>query len=136
MTGAGKRGFLAAVGVGIVIAIVFLVQAAGESAEYYLYTSEAVERRDEFDDGRRFRLAGIVSPGTVVEADTGLEFVVDDGAAAVNVLLLDTPPPLFDGDVPVLLAGAWEGDRFVADQVLIRHEENYEAPESGTPTDS
>lgn len=132
MTGAGKRGFLAATGVGIVVALVFLVQAAGDSAEYYLYTSEAVERRAEFEDGRRFRLAGIVSPGSVVEADRGLEFVVDDGAAAVDVLLLDTPPPLFDGDVPVLLAGAWEGDRFVADQALIRHEENYEAPEEGS----
>ncbi|NIR34519.1 MAG: cytochrome c maturation protein CcmE, partial [Actinobacteria bacterium] len=61
---------------------------------------------------------------------------VEDGAAAIEVLLVDTPPPLFDEDVPVLLAGNWDGDRFVADEALIRHEENYEAPEEGAAVDA
>lgn len=127
-----QRGFLLVAGMGIAIALAFLVRAAGDSVEFYLYTSEAVERRAEFQDGRRFRLAGIVSPGTVDQTPDGIRFVVEDGAATVEVLLVETAPPLFQDDVPVLLSGSWEGDRFVADEALIRHEENYEAPEEGT----
>lgn len=128
-----NRLFLVTAGLGILVAVVFLVRSAGGSLEYYLYTSEAVARRADFPDGTPFRLAGIVEVGSVSEGPDGLSFVVEDGAAAVDVLLVDTPPQLFAEDVPVLLVGSWQGDRFVADQALIRHEENYEAPEEGTP---
>jgi cytochrome c-type biogenesis protein CcmE len=46
-------------------------------------------------------------------------------------VLLNTPPPLFNEEVPVLLEGSWSGDLFVADEALIRHDENYEVPEEG-----
>lgn len=126
------RLFLAFAGLGILVAVVFLIRSAGGSLEYYLYTSEAVQRRADFPDGRPFRLAGIVQVGSLHDGPDGLTFVVDDGAAAVDVLLVDTPPPLFAEDVPVLLVGSWEDERFVAHEALVRHEENYEAPDRGT----
>jgi cytochrome c-type biogenesis protein CcmE len=48
------------------------------------------------------------------------------------VRLTDTPPPLFDDTVPVLLDGTWDGNTYVATNALIRHDENYVVPEEGT----
>lgn len=120
-------------GIGGVIALVVAITILGlnENVTYYLYPSEAVEQRDRFPDGERFRLAGLVVPGSVVEVADRIDFQVTDGGATVPVVLLSTPPPLFAENVPVLLEGSWSEGVFVSDSALIRHDENYEIPEEG-----
>ena len=120
-------------GIGGVIALVVALTMAGlnDNLTYYLYPTEAVEQRTEFPDGERFRLAGLVVEGTLTEDGDNLRFDVTDGGATIAVVLSNTPPPLFDEEVPVLVEGAWKGDVFVADSALIRHDENYEIPEEG-----
>lgn len=115
------------------VATFFLVQSASGSFEYYRYTSEV--DRTQFTDGVRFRLAGNVVPGTLNETLEATEFQVSDGLATVDVRLVNTPPPLFDDEVEVLLEGAFEGDVFVADDAVIRHEAEYVAPPVGTEVD-
>jgi cytochrome c-type biogenesis protein CcmE len=56
---------------------------------------------------------------------------VTDGGATIAVVLTETAPDLLGEDVPVLLEGVWSGDAFLADEVIIRHDENYEVPEQG-----
>ena len=120
-------------GIGGVIAIVLALTFTGlnDSLTYYLYPSEAVDQRADFPDGERFRLAGIVVAGTVVEGDGSTSFDVTDGGADIAVVLDGPQPSLFAEEVPLLLEGAWSGDTFEADSALIRHDENYEAPEEG-----
>lgn len=120
-------------GIGGVIAIVLALTFSGlnDSLTYYLYPSEAVDQRADFPDGERFRLAGIVVAGTVVEGDESTSFHVTDGGADIPVVLNGPKPSLFAEKVPLLLEGAWSGDRFQADSALIRHDENYEVPEEG-----
>lgn len=114
---------------GIVVATFFLVQSASGEFEYYRYTSEV--DRTQFTDGIRFRLAGKVVPGSIIETVEASEFQVSDGLKTVDVRLVDTPPPLFDSDVEVLLEGAFVGDVFVADDAVIRHDAEYQAPDDG-----
>ena len=120
-------------GIGGVIAIVLALTFTGlnDSLTYYLYPSEAVDQRADFPDGERFRLAGIVVAGTVVEGDESTSFDVTDGGADIPVVLNGPKPSLFAEEVPLLLEGAWSGDTFQADSALIRHDENYEVPEEG-----
>lgn len=125
------RWFLVVSAVGVAVASFFLVRSLDDDLIYYLYTSEAVSRRADFPDGRRFRLAGIVEPGSLVTVEVGMEFAVGDGSATVPVRLTSAPPPLFREDVPVLLEGTWQREVFVADEALIRHESEYEAPATG-----
>ena len=113
----------------IAVATFFLVQSATGSFEYYRYTSEV--DRTVFTDGVPFRLAGTVVPGTIEDSVEASTFQVTDGLLAVDVRLVGTPPPLFDEEVEVLLEGAFEGDVFVADDAVIRHEAEYAAPASG-----
>jgi len=120
-------------GIGGVVAIVLALTFTGlnDSLTYYLYPSEAVDQRADFPDGERFRLAGIVVAGTVVEGDGSTSFEVTDGGADIQVVLTGPQPSLFAEDIPLLLEGAWSGATFRADSALIRHDENYEVPEEG-----
>ena len=115
---------------GIAVATFFLVQSASGEFEYFRYTSEV--DRTQFTDGVRFRLAGTVVPGTITETVEASMFQISDGLETVDIRLLNTPPPLFDAEVEVLLEGAFDGDVFVADDAVIRHEAEYEAPPEGT----
>ena len=120
-------------GIGGVVALVVAITLTGLSSNltYYLYPTEAVEQRADFPDGERFRLAGLVVEGSLSESEDALVFDVTDGGATIAVILANTPPPLFDENVPVLVEGAWDTDVFRADTAIIRHDENYELPEEG-----
>ncbi|HEY6628153.1 MAG TPA: cytochrome c maturation protein CcmE [Acidimicrobiia bacterium] len=120
-------------GIAGVIAIVvgLTVTSLGENLTYYLYPTEAVSQRADFPDGERFRLAGTVVAGTMTESGSEATFDVTDGGATIAVVLTEAAPDLLSEDVPVLLEGSWSGDEFVADDVLIRHDENYVTPEQG-----
>lgn len=128
----GQRQFVL-FGIVGVIALVVAITVAGlnDNLTYYLYPNEAVDQRTEFPDGERFRLAGQVVAGSVDEQADDLFFSVTDGSETIPVVLLNTPPPLFNEEVPVLLEGYWSGDLFTAESALIRHDENYEVPEEG-----
>jgi cytochrome c-type biogenesis protein CcmE len=128
----GKRQFIL-LGVGGVIALVVAITLLGlnDNLTYYLYPNEAVGQRESFPDGEHFRLAGEVVTGSLTEDGDDLRFEVTDGAATIPVLLVNTPPPLFNENVPVLLEGYWSGDHFLAENALVKHDENYQTPEQG-----
>lgn len=128
----GQRQFVL-FGVAGVVALVVAITVAGlnDNLTYYLYPNEAVAQRADFPDGERFRLAGQVVDGSLAEDGDDLIFVVTDGSATVPVILVNSPPALFDEEVPVLLEGYWSGDEFVAESAVIRHDENYEIPAEG-----
>ena len=128
----GQRQFVV-LGIAGVIALVVAITIFGlnDNLTYYLYPNEAVTQRADFPDGERFRLAGQVVSGSLVENGDDLLFDVTDGSATIAVVLLNTPPPMFNEEVPVLLEGFWSGETFTAESALIRHDENYEVPEEG-----
>lgn len=128
----GQRQFVL-FGIGGIVALVVAITVVGlnDNLTYYLYPNEAVASRAEFPDGERFRLAGQVVNGSLSETGDDLVFEVTDGSATIPVILLNTPPPLFNEEVPVLLEGYWSGDTFTAESALIRHDENYEVPAEG-----
>ena len=118
--------------IGVIALVVGItVTSLGENLTYYLYPNEAVAQRADFADGDRFRLAGTVVSGSVDETGPTVEFDVTDGSATIHVILDGPPPSLFTDGVPVLLEGAWSGSDFIADEALIKHDENYETPDEG-----
>lgn len=128
----GQRQFVL-FGIAGVVALVVAITVAGlnDNLTYYLYPNEAVSLRADFPDGERFRLAGTVVEGSLAGDGDDLVFEVTDGSVIIPVVLVNTPPPLFNDEVPVLLEGYWEGEVFVSEDALIRHDENYEVPSEG-----
>lgn len=124
------RAFVLPVGgIAAVLAGVLLFGDLTGNLVYYLRPSEAVADRADFGDGRRFRLAGEVVAASVTADDTVTRFAVTDGTATVAVAHRGAPPQLFREGIEVVVEGAWDGDVFRSDTILIKHDEEYRAPD-------
>lgn len=80
----------------------------------------------------RIRAGGMVEEGSVVRDPDSLrvEFRVTDYSASVPVEYTGILPDLFAEGQGVVAMGRLDADgRFVADQVLAKHDENYMPPE-------
>jgi cytochrome c-type biogenesis protein CcmE len=86
----------------------------------------------EAPTGERFRLGGMVKPGTVNRQAGSLDmrFVVTDFQRDVPVRYSGVVPDLFRENQGVVAHGRLGGDGvFVADEILAKHDENYMPPE-------
>lgn len=92
----------------------------------YLYTPSEVLRGDPGAQDR-FRLGGMVVKGSFQRADGSLDahFVVTDGDATLPVTTSRILPDMFAEGTAVVASGRLENGRFIADEVLAKHDENY-----------
>ncbi len=126
-----QRGILVAlVLAGVAIAIALLLQALDEEILYF-YTPQQVVAGDA-PDGKRFRLGGLVIPGSIQRASGSLKvsFLVTDNQKTLPVEYEGVLPDLFrDGQGVIAHGTINDGGVFVADEVLAKHDENYMPPE-------
>lgn len=126
----GRAAFLlASIAGALVLLGILFSQLLAENAVLYLEPREALAQRGELPDGEEFRLGGWIVPDSIVVEDDRLRFTVTDFAETILVETVATPPQLFGEDIPVLLDGAFEGERFVATSIILRHEEEYQPPD-------
>ncbi len=128
------RAFLIpAIGVLAVLVGLIVTFSLNDSFVYYMTPDEAIDARSEFEDGRRFRLSGVVTPGSVEELASGVRFVASDpeGPETITVVHTRSAPQLFQENIEVVVEGAWRGDEFYSDFMLIKHDEEYRVPDEG-----
>ena len=97
----------------------------------YFYTPQQVAAGDA-PDGKRFRLGGLVIPGSIQRAPGSLKvsFLVTDNQKTLPVEYEGVLPDLFrDGQGVIAHGTINDGGVFVADEVLAKHDENYMPPE-------
>jgi len=115
---------------GIGSATGLLVYALSDNALFFYTPSKMAE--EGIASGARFRLGGLVMPGSL-ERDTqglGLRFVVTDNQSQQTVYYEGILPDLFREGQGVIAAGELRADgMFVANQVLAKHDEQYMPPE-------
>lgn len=114
----------------IVVLSGFVMRNLNDNLVYYLNPGEAMSSRSDFPDGERLRLGGFVEKGTVVETGAGVRFTVRGGGGEVNVDYTGAPTQLFRPGIGVVVEGAWQGDVFAADTMIIKHESEYRPPGS------
>jgi cytochrome c-type biogenesis protein CcmE len=108
-----------------------LVAMALQRNVAYLYTPNEVisgEAGADVKSGQaRFRLGGMVAEGSIARIDGTLEshFTVTDGDALMPVTYTGILPDLFREKQAVIATGRMVGDRFVAEEVLAKHDETY-----------
>ena len=121
--------------------VLALVAAAGVAASLvamalqrnvaYLYTPAEVLRGEagaQVASGQtRFRLGGMVAADSFKRAPGSMQaqFAVTDGDAQMPVVYTGILPDLFREKQAVIATGRMDGDRFVAEQVLAKHDETY-----------
>ena len=81
--------------------------------------------------GERFRLGGMVAKGSVhaKQGTLDIEFLVTDFHHTVPVRYTGILPDLFREGQGVVAHGRMQGDTFVADEILAKHDEKYMPPE-------
>lgn len=104
------------------------LQAFRQNLVFFVTPSEIA--RGEAPAGTRFRLGGLVAPGSVRREAGGLHFTVTDGARDVAVNYRGPLPDLFREGKGVVAQGRLTGLQFIADEVLAKHDENYMPPEA------
>jgi cytochrome c-type biogenesis protein CcmE len=118
-----------------IVAVVVLTVVLSENVVYFKTVSEAVkDRKSQGTD--RFRLAGAVVPGSIVETSQGVKFSVTDGKRTVAVVHRGDPPELFRKNAPVVCEGHWAaaatGAPFDSDRIMIKHGSDYAPPKVDT----
>ena len=109
----------------LAVAAVLVLNAMRDSIVFFSTPSMVAEKH--IAAGRRFRLGGLVQPGSLVHGDNlAVTFEVADGSAALPVSYKGILPDLFREGQGVVAEGVLDPSGvFRADTVLAKHDENY-----------
>ncbi|MGH1360326.1 MAG: cytochrome c maturation protein CcmE [Burkholderiaceae bacterium] len=107
-----------------------LVLNAFQSNLVFFFTPTQIAAGEAPVDSR-FRIGGLVVNNSVVRNGTSVSFQVTDSAQTVSVSYQGILPDLFKEGRGIVAQGRLLADgRFVASEVLAKHDENYMPPEA------
>jgi cytochrome c-type biogenesis protein CcmE len=115
---------------GLTAAGLFIANAFRSNLVYFFSPTEVQEGKAPAD--KLFRIGGLVEKGTVQRSADGLkvDFVVTDMNKSIPVHYEGILPDLFREGQGVVAQGRLEGNRFLAREVLAKHDEKYMPPEA------
>ncbi len=92
----------------------------------YLFTPSQVQS-GQARGHHTFRLGGMVKAGSIQRSDKSLQvtFTVVDAGGAMPVEYTGILPDLFRDNQSVIATGHMDGARFIATEVLAKHDETY-----------
>ncbi len=126
-----KRILFIIIGIAILSAAVGLILYALQN-NVSLYFTPTQVFNNEAPQGRNFRIGGLVVEKSVKRQTDGLTvyFEVTDTLKTMQVKYKGILPDLFKEGKGVVVHGKLQADNtFHADEVLAKHDENYNAPE-------
>ncbi|MEX0860178.1 MAG: cytochrome c maturation protein CcmE [Cucumibacter sp.] len=121
-----QRRLLVIGGIGAVLlgAVVLIAIAFQQTFSFFLTPSELVAHAVE--DGRAFRLGGLVKAGSCARDGEALRFTITDGQADVAATYSGLVPDLFREGQGVVADGRLMPDRtFAAAAIMAKHDETY-----------
>ena len=125
-----RLALVAGILAGVSVAALLAMRAFEDNVMFFFDPSQVATGEAPVD--KRFRLGGMVRPGTVQRTPGSLEmsFVVTDFKRDVPVRYEGVVPDLFRENQGVVAHGRLGQDgTFVADEILAKHDENYMPPE-------
>ena len=115
---------------GVAVATVLGLTAFEENLLYFYSPTQI--KQGEAPDNHSVRVGGLVVAGSVVRSQQSLDvqFDLTDNTETITVAYSGILPDLFREGQGIVAMGRIGGDgRFVADEVLAKHDENYMPPE-------
>jgi len=124
-------GILVLVAVVLVVVVYLAFSNIGSALVYYVTPSELLGRGDAAI-GQTVRLGGQVKVGSISGDPTDLTFVLTDGETEITIHSTSAPTRSFREGSGAVVEGALGADgTFEATRVIVKHDENYQAPEPG-----
>jgi cytochrome c-type biogenesis protein CcmE len=125
-----KRAAIIGGGLAALALAAYLVLNAFESNLVFFFTPSQVVT-GEAPKNRTFRVGGMVKEGSIKRDNLTVAFVVTDTVKEVGVSYTGILPDLFREGKGVVAQGKLGDDgKFVATEVLAKHDENYMPPEA------
>lgn len=126
-----QRLILAGVALVAITGSSLLAMSALEDRASFFYSPSDVAQKG-VEQGRAIRLGGMVPAGSIGMAPDGvtITFAVSDGGGTVPVRFKGVAPALFKEGSGVVAEGAFQGDTFIATNLLAKHDENYAPPKA------
>jgi len=121
--------FVALLVAGVAVAITLAMQAFNENLLYFFSPTQI--RAGESPKDHSFRVGGLVVTGSVKRAEDSLKinFDLTDMTETVAVQYEGILPDLFREGQGIVATGKLQGNLFIAELVLAKHDENYMPPE-------
>ena len=130
-----KRAAIIGGGLAALALAAYFVLKAFESNLVFFFTPTQIAA-GEAPKNRTFRIGGMVREGSVKRDNLTVAFMVTDTAKEVNVAYTGILPDLFREGKGVVAQGKLGDDgKFVATEVLAKHDENYMPPEAQSAMD-
>jgi len=111
----------------VVIALGFLLFKGLEGATTFFYTADQAVHMKAKLGTTRFNIEGTVVRGSVHRVGDSVEFSISNNGVTVPVSNTGYPPQLFQPGIPVVLEGAFRGDTFDSDLIMVKHSADYVA---------
>ena len=114
----------------LAVAVGITLYALSEQADYFHNHTQVAEGQAPQDT--RMRVGGMVVEGSVYRNPASplqTQFVVTDFQSKMTIEYSGILPDLFAENSGVVAQGKLQGDLFIADQVLAKHDEKYMPPE-------
>lgn len=108
------------------IAAAVMITLALQANRSYLVTPSQIHAGEAPKDAK-FRLGGIVKEASVrrQEGSLDVDFIITDTLEDIPVRYTGVLPDLFREGQSVITEGRLDGERFVADEVMAKHDETY-----------
>lgn len=115
---------LAVAAVALAISSVMIGYAMRDGINFFRAPTQVMEEPPKA--GEVFRLGGLVEAGSIRRGDgETITFNVTDGGAVVPVRFTGVLPDLFGENQGMIGTGVMDGQVFVAEEILAKHDESY-----------
>lgn len=125
---------IAAIAVAAIALAFFSSGSIEENLVYYWSPTELLQRGKSAYNAT-VRLGGVVEKGSMdwnedtLDLKFRLSMAPEKGTDAINVLSKGAPPQMFREGIGAVVEGYYDGGLFRADRVMVKHSNEYQAPE-------
>ena len=124
-----KKNFIVVLlGIGLIIYASTVI--ASRNTIYYYTTSET--ENIEITNNERIKLGGFVVEGSITQDDGFTVFTITDGNKEIEIVFDGFIPELFQENMGVILDGVFDNDTFLADDMLVKHDNEYVSSDGET----
>ena len=124
-----KKNFIVVLlGIGLIIYASTII--ASRNTIYYYTTSETTNI--EISKNERIKLGGFVVEDSIYKDSGFTIFTITDGNKDIEIVFDGFIPDLFQENMGVILDGVFEDDAFFADDMLVKHDNEYVSSDGET----
>ncbi len=123
-----KNFIIVLLGIGLIIYASTII--ASRNTIYYYTTSET--NNTEISKNERIKLGGFVVEDSISKNDGFTIFTITDGNKDIEIVFDGFVPDLFQENMGVILDGVLENDTFYADDMLVKHDNEYVSSDGET----